>query len=195
MASNCSKPSSAGLEAELLVGPGAIGTEEDGEVLEQRAASAVESEAVEDVPVDHVAPEPVDETRLIVEPVAEPLQQVVEAPRAAGPVVLRLPDGAVRLPGRVAGERARRAGPGRSRAPDVAEVAREDAVVAVALVAVGEGHAGDRVAAEVPPEPGDVEPGVARRRSRPPRVRWATPSWPNLPVSLAPALGSTMRRV
>ena len=30
------------------------------------------------------------------------------------------------------------------------------------LVAVGEGHPGDRVAAEVPPEPGDVEPGVAR---------------------------------
>ena len=26
-------------------------------------------------------------------------------------------------------------------------------------------------------------------------VRWATPSWPNLPVNLAPALGSTIRRV
>ena len=89
-----------GLEAELLIGPGAIGTEEHREVLEQGAAGAVDGEAIVKVPVDHVAPEPVHEPRLIIEVGPEPLQHVVEAPRAAGAVPLRVPDGRGAAPAR-----------------------------------------------------------------------------------------------
>ena len=64
----------AGPEAEAVVVPGAVRAEEDGEVLEQRAAGAVVGQPVEEVPVHHVAAEPVHEPGLGVEPLAEPLQ-------------------------------------------------------------------------------------------------------------------------
>ena len=80
------------LEPEVVVQPGPLRSEEDGEVLQQRAAGAVVGEAVERVAVDHAAPKPVHEPRLGVEPVAQSLQQIVEAPAAPGAVVLRLPD-------------------------------------------------------------------------------------------------------
>src|SRR6185312_14692096 len=80
------------LEAEVVVQPGALGTEEDGEVLQRRPPRPVQREPVEEVAVCHVAAEPVDEPRLVVEPVAQSFQQIVESPGAAGPVPLRLPD-------------------------------------------------------------------------------------------------------
>ena len=47
VASRCSNPSSPVLEAEVVVQPGAVRPEEDGEILQQRAALAVEREPVE----------------------------------------------------------------------------------------------------------------------------------------------------
>src|SRR5262245_54181603 len=88
------------------------------------------------------------------------MQHVVEAPRAAGAVPLRVPDGCGPASGGVAAVRAPNLGLDVVETPDVAEIAREDAIVIVGLVAIGERHAGDRVAAEVVAEAGDVEPGV-----------------------------------
>ncbi len=83
------------LEAELVVRPDPLRSEEHGEILQQLARSAVPGEAVEGVAGDHIAPEPVDEAGLGIEPLALPVQQIVEAPGAPGPVELSLPDGSV----------------------------------------------------------------------------------------------------
>ena len=74
---------------------------------------------------------------------AQAVQQVVEAPGAPGPVVLRLPDGSAAAAGGIAGERPTVLELGVVETPDVAKVARKDPVVLACLVAIGEGDAGD----------------------------------------------------
>jgi hypothetical protein len=134
--------------------------EERGEVLQQGAARAVQRQPIEEVPIHDSAAQPVDEARLVVELVTQPIEQIVEAPRSTGPVPLGLPDRSAAGAQRVAGPGAPVLELGVVETPDVAKVAGQDPVVIVGLIPIGEGDPGDGVAAEITAEAGDVEPGI-----------------------------------